>query len=711
MAYSHSQSVDAGAVDETSISTGRGRSIMTSTSITSSTGTGTGHAAANVNVAVNGIGAGAAVATRTTKSSRASCRAWRVSRTIGFVVIAMVVSYTMVCQFQQMPHYLQQQQQTLQKLLNQDDHDLFHDFNGTKNNMTKTNMTKNITTGMVPVIDYNYTFLKYDDNNLHTKFPVPDWLDEFLQSQPTASHHDTLTSPHNKFLVMTCHKYANNIVEACGGIADRFKLLPYNLWLAHQTGRKLLIKYSKPSPLEDYLVPVPPRLQPKSTPAAAGASSSYYDKRGNNFDWRLPDGYLTEEWDAYANRTIDEMKLGRWQVYTPEILLANPKWATQKVIFINNNLAMVRTIPKQNAVYHDFNNSTSTTAAINININTTILDDAGVSRAWPGIFRRIFQPSPGVAKEIKAAMTTSEVVLPVLTSLQAGKFVAAHVRARYRVGVRGVATSKFAPMKFRQGEPRGASLTSNIDKLGGGGMDLEDAYTRDIVAQLSDNAVACALRLKINWSTDASASIETETDIMKVVYIASDSNEVVDYLQRESPLFAANKNRSFVNTAQKITPSISWSGAPADTHGKNNNTNTINGKDNNVHGFGVPSWEISASLTNGIQVLARPNHHNIEQSSIHFDSEIEILPLEDNNKNGSGIGKGGGVEDVYPTFVDLWIMAHATCHSFGVGGFGLFASKLSGHYGHCTTQHRDTNDVYKSCPTIVQKQQWEPDHE
>jgi hypothetical protein len=273
-------------------------------------------------------------------------------------------------QFQQMPHYLQeqQQQQTLQKLLNQDDHDHdpFHDFNGTKNNIiaTKTNMTKNITTGMVPVIDYNYTFLKYDDNNLHTKFPVPDWLDEFLQSQPTASHHDTLTSPHNKFLVMTCHKYANNIVEACGGIADRFKLLPYNMWLAHQTGRKLLIKYSKPSPLEDYLVPVPPLLQPKSTSAAAG---------GGNFDWRLPDGYFTEEWDAYANRTMDEMKRGRRQVYTPEDLLNKAQWATQKVIFINNNLRMAwsRTIPKQNSVYHDFNN-----------INTNILDDAGASRAW-----------------------------------------------------------------------------------------------------------------------------------------------------------------------------------------------------------------------------------------------------------------------------------------------------------------------------------------
>jgi hypothetical protein len=240
MADSQSQSVNAGAVDETS-TTVAGRSIMTNTS----SSTYTGH------------GAGADAATRTTKSSRASCRTRHMSRTIGFVVIAMVVSYTMVCQFQQMPHYLQQEQ-TLQKLLNQDDHDhdLFHDFNGTENNNIARN-TKNVTTTLVPVIDYNYTFLKYDDN---TKFSVPVWLDEFLQSQPTASHHHTLTSPHNKFLVMTCHKYANHIVEACGGIADRFKLLRYNLWLAHQTGRTLLIKYSKPSPLEDYLVPVPPLL-------------------------------------------------------------------------------------------------------------------------------------------------------------------------------------------------------------------------------------------------------------------------------------------------------------------------------------------------------------------------------------------------------------------------------------------------------------------
>jgi hypothetical protein len=134
--------------------------------------------------------------------------------------------------------------------------------------------------------DYDYDFIKYEDAK--ERFPLPDWLENFLKTQPVASHNNTLSDPDAKFIVLTCHKFQLTQMEDCGGLADSLCLLPSTLWLAHKTGRKLLIKYSKPAPLEHFLIPP-----------------------SDGFDWRLPDGYFDAEWEAYANRTFKEMRDGR----------------------------------------------------------------------------------------------------------------------------------------------------------------------------------------------------------------------------------------------------------------------------------------------------------------------------------------------------------------------------------------------------------------
>ena len=103
---------------------------------------------------------------------------------------------------------------------------------------------------MVREIDYNYTFIRYNQD-YKVMFPLPQWMEDFLSKQPTGDpqkHHEMLTDPSNKFLVMTCYKYKYGL-EDCGGFTDRLYNLVYNMWSAHQTGRKLLIKYVKPRPL------------------------------------------------------------------------------------------------------------------------------------------------------------------------------------------------------------------------------------------------------------------------------------------------------------------------------------------------------------------------------------------------------------------------------------------------------------------------------
>lgn len=68
-------------------------------------------------------------------------------------------------------------------------------------------------------------YLEFSD--YQTRFPVPDWIEEFLTTQHPSSHQELLRDPDEKFIVMTCHKYESNRVEKCGGLADRLKQIPY----------------------------------------------------------------------------------------------------------------------------------------------------------------------------------------------------------------------------------------------------------------------------------------------------------------------------------------------------------------------------------------------------------------------------------------------------------------------------------------------------
>ena len=55
-----------------------------------------------------------------------------------------------------------------------------------------------------------------------------------------------------KFLVSRCF-----LRDMCGGASDRLQDMPYNLMLANQTDRVLLVRWEKPAPLESFLVPPP----------------------------------------------------------------------------------------------------------------------------------------------------------------------------------------------------------------------------------------------------------------------------------------------------------------------------------------------------------------------------------------------------------------------------------------------------------------------
>ncbi|CAB9510577.1 expressed unknown protein [Seminavis robusta] len=447
----------------------------------------------------------------------------------------------------------------------------------------KYDIADNTNYPLIPVIDYNYEhdFVQYRDHR--NRFALPEWLDEFLKTQPAnnpQSHHEMLTNPDNKFIVITCYKYGNKKLEDCGGLSDRLALMPYQLWLAHKTGRKFLIKYYKPLPFEEFLVPPP-----------------------DGFDWRLPDGYLMDEWYEYGNRTATQYKAERRVAWHKR--MEQDEWKDKKVIFMNSNLAIPEVRPQQDK-----------------------LVGTPEDELWPALFRRLFQPSPGVAKSLS----------PLTEKVKAGTYAVAHVRAKWP-------NPAFGRLKYKN------QKWWKADKEGGE-LDMEDTNTSRIISTLANHAVECAVR------------IMPETEY---VYLASDSSELVVYLQTQSPYWSSTGEIS----------KMSWPGAdPAMA----NSTNATE------HGWGVPAWEIPTTA----RTIARPD---FEKAAPHFDGAKWDRP------------EGG-----YPVFEDMWMLAHAKCHTTGVGGFGRLGSVLSGNRKICASRHRDYNEMAWSCPTPDERKAFKAIH-
>jgi hypothetical protein len=225
--------------------------------------------------------------------------------------------------------------------------------------------------------------------NISERFPLSSsaaWLQDFLTTQPTATHLQSFNNPNQKFIVMTCHKYEQTKLEACGGFADRLKLIPYYMWLAKQTNRMLLIHYTKPHALEQF-------FEPPSDP-------------NNSFDWRVPEGYFHDELNEYANRTHEEYAGQRWTEWHIDIF--QPEWNATRVIFVNNNLAH----PECMSYLEQVGNVTT-------------------ANVQGSVFRHLFYPTPALQHEINDVVEAHHLI--------PGNYTGLHMRAKY-VGSAYIAT-------------------------------------------------------------------------------------------------------------------------------------------------------------------------------------------------------------------------------------------------------------------------------
>ncbi|KAL3801472.1 hypothetical protein HJC23_000910 [Cyclotella cryptica] len=85
---------------------------------------------------------------------------------------------------------------------------------------------------------------------------LPDWVKQYTRWHKKQRQRyleaikNNSTADDIRFLISRCL-----INDHCGGASDRLQDMPYNLMIANQTQRVLLIKWEKPALLEHYLVP------------------------------------------------------------------------------------------------------------------------------------------------------------------------------------------------------------------------------------------------------------------------------------------------------------------------------------------------------------------------------------------------------------------------------------------------------------------------
>jgi hypothetical protein len=67
-------------------------------------------------------------------------------------------------------------------------------------------------------------------------------------------------------------------------------------------------------------------------------------------------------------------------------------------------------------------------------------------------------------------------------------------------------------------------------------------------------------------------------------------------------------------------------------------------------------------------------------------SHIQIVGLESMSRPHIEFSKEINPADLFPVFIDLFLLTGSRCISYGMGGYGLFGARLAGE--RCSVQHR-----------------------
>lgn len=176
-----------------------------------------------------------------------------------------------------------------------------------------------------------------------------------------------------RYLVLRCLRTDRK----CGGASDRLNALPYLVMLANQTDRLLFITWSRPAPIEEFLVP----------PAGG-------------LDWTIPDAV-----------DLEPLLIGRGLIYTSKAnetgIIAMP----ENAFWAGTDRLVVEVRLKGNPVEHIYDE------------NRQSPSEATFERVYSDVWHVLFEPSPKLAAVIAATYEK--------LGLTPGQYVSMHVRAQF----------------------------------------------------------------------------------------------------------------------------------------------------------------------------------------------------------------------------------------------------------------------------------------
>ena len=299
---------------------------------------------------------------------------------------------------------------------------------------------------------------------------LPKWIEDYIswhqKMRAQFPGQSIITDPNAPpVLVRTC------LAGLCGGLHDRLGQLPLDLYIANQTQRVLLIKWIKPRPLEEFLVPP-----------------------DNGIDWIFPQG--VKGWGTDCG-TLNECAK---QIRDQPAMKGNIREArTSNITFVDLIDGDIKALNEGG-----LKDTKAVTFVIMGHLSEDVLEgklralgETDMIHSTPtfgNIFRRFFQPHPKVQEDIDRVNEELGMV-PVEYSI-------AHCRVRH-------------PKAYTRGESFNGQYIAHADQTG---LPFEGRL-KDLAVDIATRAIDCA------------ATLPDVRD--HPIYFMSDSSDLVDYMTRD----------------------------------------------------------------------------------------------------------------------------------------------------------------------------------
>ncbi len=300
--------------------------------------------------------------------------------------------------------------------------------------------------------------------------PLPKWVKEYIawhtEMRSKFPGKEIIEHPDAPpVLVRTC-------LGICGGLHDRLGQLPFDLYLASQAKRILLIKWIKPQPLEEFLIP---------------------PTDGSGIDWVFPKD--VKGWGTSC-KTLNECAK---QVRAQPQLMNNVggdrgnKESSIEILLSNGIHSLTE---------GDLKDEKAVTFTIMAHLEEDVLekrlrqmgetDMIHQTGTFGNIFRTFFQPHPNVQSQIDAVQKEYGLV--------PRQYSIAHTRVRH-------------PKAYPSGEKFSGEYIANADKTG---LPFVGRF-KELAVGIASRAIECA-------------TMADKDAINQPIYFMSDSSDLVDYM-------------------------------------------------------------------------------------------------------------------------------------------------------------------------------------